>query len=126
MAVNKPQETEEQIRAGLPHLAEFEVYHNKILVGIYMRPEKTSGGLYLPDTTRDEDRWQGKCAVVLKKGPLAFKSDNAVQFDNDVNEGDWVVFRVSDGFSIDVEGIHCRMLEDSHIQARISDPSLIY
>ncbi len=56
MAVNKPQETEEQIRAGMPKLDEFEVYHNKILVGIYMRPEKTSGGLYLPDTTRDESR----------------------------------------------------------------------
>src|SRR6185312_7307733 len=126
MAVNKPQETEAQMRAGMPHLDDFEVYHNKVLVGIYMGPEKTKGGLYLPDKTRDEDRWQGKCAVVLKKGPLAFKSDSAVQFENDVSEGDWVVFRVSDGFSIDVEGIHCRLLEDSHIQARISDPSLIY
>lgn len=126
MAVNKPQETEAQMRAEMPNLDKFEVYHNKMLVGIYMAPEKTKGGLYLPDKTRDEDRWQGKCGVVLKKGPLAFKDDGAVQFANDVNEGDWVVFNINNGFSIDVEGIHCRLLEDSHVQARISDPSLIY
>lgn len=128
--VNKPQATEAEMRSAMPSIDKFEVYHNKMLVGVYMKgTSKTLGNgttLYIPDSAADEDRWQGCCGVVLKKGPLAFQDDGITQFGNDVNEGDWVVFRVSDGFSIDVEGIHCRMLEDSHIQARISDPSLVY
>jgi len=124
--INKPQETEAEIRAGMPHLDKFEAYHNKILVGIYMGPEKTPGGIIRPDSHRDEDKWQGKCGVVLKKGPLAFVSDGINEFKNEVDEGDWIVFRVSDGFPIDIEGVHCRLIEDSHVQARVPDPKLIY
>jgi hypothetical protein len=40
--------------------------------------------------------------------------------------GDWVMYRVSDGYSIDINETHCRLLEDVHIKGRLSDPTIIY
>jgi len=129
MAKSKPQATAEEIRASAGDLSRFEVMHNQILVGIYLRPDdhKTAGGILLPQKTLDEDRWQGKVGLVLKKGPLAFVDDGSTNFEGQsVSDGDWVIYRVSDGFPIDVNGTHCRLLEDVHIKGRVPDPSMIY
>lgn len=126
MAKNKPQNTAEEIHEAVGDLSKIELFHNQILVGIYMRGEKI-GSIYIPDKTQDEDRWQGKVGLVLKKGPIAFKNDGANDFGGqDVEPDDWVLYRVSDGFSIDVNGTHCRLLEDVHLKGRVSDPSVIY
>lgn len=121
----KPQSTKDEILAGLGSIT-FETFHNQLLLGIYIKPEKSAGGIIFTDKTRAEDQWQGKVAVVLDKGPMAFRSDASVRFENDVQVGDWVVYRVSDGFSIDINGIHCRVIEDVHIRAKITDPTIIY
>ena len=126
MATNKPQSNKDEILASIEDTSAIEVMHNQILVGIYMRGAKI-GNIYIPEKTQDEDRWQGKVGLVIKKGPMAFKNDGANDFHGqDVNEGDWVIYRVSDGFSIDINGTHCRLLEDVHIKGRVSDPSVIY
>lgn len=126
MAKSKPQATVEEIRAAIGDLERIEVMHNQILVGIYMRGDKI-GQIYIPEKTQDEDRWQGKVGLVLKKGPLAFVDDSSSDFrGQNVDEGDWVIYRVSDGFPIDVNGTHCRLLEDVHIKGRVTDPSVIY
>ena len=36
-------------------LSKVEVFNNQILVAVYLRPEKTKSGLYMPDAHRDED-----------------------------------------------------------------------
>ena len=41
-------------------LSGVEVFGGDVLVAIYKRPEKTRSGIILADTTRDEDRFQGK------------------------------------------------------------------
>jgi co-chaperonin GroES (HSP10) len=127
MSKNKPQATAEEIRASIEDVSKIEVMHNQILVGIYIRPEKTSGGIFLTEKTLDEDKWQGKVGLVLKTGPMAFQNEGNTDFHGQsVNEGDWVIYRVSDGFSIDVNGVHCRLIEDVHIKGRVADPSVIY
>ncbi len=127
MSKNKPQATAEEIHASIGDLSQVEVMHNQILVGIWMRPEKTAGGIILTEKTVDEDKWQGKVGLVLKKGPMAFVSEGSTDFhDQNVNEGDWVIYRVSDGFSIDINGTHCRLIEDIHIKGRVTDPAVIY
>lgn len=126
MALNKPQSTKAEILVSIGDLSRVEIMHNQILVGIYMRSEKV-GNIFLPDQTRDEDRWQGKVGLVLKKGPQAFQSDGSTDFaGQNVEEGDWLLYRISDGFAIDINGTHCRLLEDIHIKGRVSDPSVIY
>lgn len=108
-------------------ISDFEVMHGQILVAIYKRPAKTAGGILLTDTTRKEDVWQGKVGLVLAKGPCAFKDDANTSFHGqDVNVGDWVYFRVSDGWSLTVNGADCRMLEDVHIKGRIPRPDYVY
>jgi co-chaperonin GroES (HSP10) len=107
-------------------LSKFEVFHNQILVGVYIRPEKTKSGLILADRTRDEDRWQGKTGVVLKKGKQAFVDDETTKFTDNVEIGDWVYFRVSDGFPITVNGVLCRLLEEAHIKGRVATPDVVF
>lgn len=108
-----------------------DVFHNQVLVATYIEPEKTAGGIIKPDRTLQENRFQGKAALVLKKGPLAFKDDSVAKFGGkDVSEGDWVFVYPSDGrefFVVDgSQGTSCRLFEDIHIKAKLSDPGLIY
>lgn len=105
----------------------FRPMHNQILVMTYIRPDKTASGLYLADRTRDEDRFQGKAGLVLSKGPQAFVDDDINKFyGQNVEPGDWVAFRVSDGFPIMVNGHYCRLLEEVHIKAKISSPDVVF
>ncbi|API52863.1 hypothetical protein BMW22_15670 [Rhizobium leguminosarum] len=127
MSKNKPQSTQTEITAAIGDISSLEIMHNQILVGIWMRPERTAGGIILTEKTVDEDKWQGKVGLVLKVGPTAFVNDNANDFKGQsLSVGDWVIYRTSDGFSIDVNGTHCRLLEDVHIKGRTNDPSIIY
>jgi co-chaperonin GroES (HSP10) len=103
------------------------VFNNQLLVAIYMRPEKTKSGIILSDQTRSEDRYQGKVGLVLKKGPTAFVDpDNKWFVDTDVEVGDWVYFRVTDGWSINVHGVSCRMLEDTDIRGSTKYPDAVW
>jgi hypothetical protein len=126
MARNKPQSTADEIKESIGDISGLTIMHNQILVGIWMRGAKI-GSVWIPEKTQDEDKWQGKVGLVLAKGPLAFENDGANDFKGqDVNVGDWVVYRVSDGFSIDINETHCRLLEDVHIKGKVSDPAIIY
>ena len=104
-----------------------EIFNNQILVAIYIRPEKTVGGIILTNTIRDEDKWQGKIGLVIKKGPSAFVDDSKNWFNGitlDVN--DWVIFRPSDGWGLTINGIMCRLLDDTVIRGRVSHPDQVF
>jgi co-chaperonin GroES (HSP10) len=104
-----------------------EIFNMQVLVAVYIRPEKTKSGIILSDKTRDEDRYQSKVGLIVKKGPSAFVDDGGKWFSGlDVNEGDWIVFRPSDGWNITVNGTLCRMLDDMSIRARISHPDQVW
>lgn len=108
-------------------LSQFEIFGTQILLGIYERPEKTRSGLYLSDQTRQEDRYQGKAALVLKKGPKAFVSDHNYDFGGqNVAIGDWVAVFVSDGRQIIINKILCRIVEDQYIRLKIPAPDVIF
>lgn len=108
-------------------LTDFDVLGNWVLVGIYIRPTRTKSGLYLADSTRDEDRYQGKAGLVLKKGPNAFVDDASTNFyGQNVESGDWIGFKASDGWPITVNGVLCRMLQDVHIRAKMPSPDMIW
>jgi co-chaperonin GroES (HSP10) len=115
----------------LPDISELEIFHNQVMVATYIRPERTAGGIFIPDKTLAEDRFQGKVGLVVKVGPLAFKDDSIAKFGGiEVNEGDWVFFRPADGmefFSKDkTGGVPCRIFEDTHIKGRVADPALLW
>lgn len=107
----------------------YKVHGARILLAIYERAKqgevKSTGGIIIPETsggTLDEDRWQSKICLVLKKGPIAFKDDNSNQFHgDDVSVGDWVAIRPTDGWQIEINGQRCRIVRDSDIQISVPD-----
>lgn len=108
-------------------LSQEKVFFNQILVATYIRPEKTTGGIIRPQSNVQEDEYQGKVGLVIKKGPQAFKDDDSIAFDGqDVQTGDWVVYRVGDGFACTVNGVPCRMLTDRTLRMQISKPDVVF
>tara|TARA_R110000868_G_scaffold73119_1_gene212542 strand:+ start:435 stop:830 length:396 start_codon:yes stop_codon:yes gene_type:complete len=116
-----------KLLSAVGDLSEIEIMHNQILVAVYIRPEKTSSGIYLTSNTRDEDRYQGKAGLVLKKGPLAFVDDDVNKFKGqNVEVGDWVFYRVSDGFQVTINKQLCRLLEEVHVKGKIPRPDVVF
>lgn len=117
----------DELRSKVGDISKIEILHNQILVAVYIRPEKTKGGIFLADQTRNEDRYQGKSGLVLKKGPLAFVDDDANKFHGqNVDVGDWVFYRVSDGFPVVINGQLCRLLEEVHVKGKIPSPDVVF
>jgi co-chaperonin GroES (HSP10) len=108
-------------------ISNVEVFNNQVLVAIYIRPEQTLGGIILTNNIREEDKWQGKIGLVLKKGPSAFVDDSKNWFNGvDVEVNDWVVFRPSDGWGLTVNGNMCRLLDDTVIRGRVNHPDTVF
>ena len=104
-----------------------ELLNTQVLVAVYIRPEKTMGGIFIAAKTLDEDRYQSKVGLVIKTGPSAFVDEGGKWFSNlDLKAGDWIVFRPSDGWDITINGVLCRMFNDTAIRARIPHPDNVY
>ena len=81
----------------------------------------------MADETTEQDKYQGKVGLVVKKGPSAFKDETGRWFkDADVNVGDWVVFRPSDGWSVAINGQPCRLMDDVVIRGRVQHPDSVW
>jgi len=127
MMMQHSNDPKQELREKLGDLSTIELFNNQILVAIYIRPEKTKSGLYLPDTHRDEDRVQSKVGLVVKMGPSAFVEDGSVWFDGvTVNEDDWVFFRPSDGWGIVINNVQCRILDDVNVRGRVDQPDRVW
>lgn len=111
----------------LGDLSNVEIFNNQLLVAVYLRPEKTKSGLYMPDKHRDEDRIQSKVGLVVKKGNDAFNDPEGKWFNGyTIDQDDWIVFRPSDGWSITVNGVLCRILDDINVRGRIDHPDRVW
>ena len=117
----------ETIRKEMGNISDIEIFHNQVLVAIYIRPEKTKSGLYLSAQTREEDKYQGKVGLIIKKGADAFVDDSGKWFKGvDLDVGNWIYFRPSDGWQITVHGQLCRILDDTDVRGRIPQPDTVW
>lgn len=109
---------------------------NRVWIAIWKRPSAKTiqcndgsiGKLLLTDETRDEDIYQGNSGLVVKLGPMAFKSDAMTNFEgSDVKVGDWVLYnRQAAGLRFKHNGVHCIMLErEDPIKAVLTRPDLV-
>ena len=105
-------------------ISKISIFGPKVLVAIYVRPLMTSGGLLMPEKSRDEDIYQGKVGLVIKKGPLAFTDE--AYFSEKVEVGDWVWFRASNGIGMKFNNVECRYMEDVRIEGKINQPDAIW
>jgi hypothetical protein len=88
-------------------------------VGIYIRPEMTSGGIIRPTDNLKEDQYQGKVGVVLKIGPDAYG------IEPELSLGDWVVFDIKDGWSHYYNQVPCRAIPYERIRMIVDDPQAV-
>lgn len=116
------------MRDTIGDLSKFKMAGGRVLVWIYVASERTSGGIIRPHQSVKEDIWQGTVGYVLKTGPLAFKDDDSQRIDFGgfkAEEGDWVLFTPGEGKRVQINGVDCRIIEDSLIQAKIPGPECI-
>lgn len=132
LAQARDQKQEILSKAG--DLSGHQVLGDLVLVATYIEPEKSQGGIYMPQKRLDESRFQGKVGLVLKLGPMAFQYDGAYPYEGPVpSVGEWVQYRAADtneffmgGSGKDGSGLSCRYIHSSLIQAIIGDPLKIY
>jgi len=124
----------------LGDLSSIEIAQNEVLLAIYMRPERTSGGIVLPQQNLKEDRYQGKCGLVVKIGSacrfLRIDEKTGISYGLDISLHDWVVVRPSDTWALDVNSdikalqiqdfVPCRLVYDDQIRMRVADPRVVW
>ena len=114
----------------LGDLSHYEVLNNDVLLAIYQRPEKSAGGIIMPEGYLKEDLYQGKVHLVVKIGPTCdFPTVK-------INLYDWVVVRPSDGWALDVNSspeaydrkdfYPCRMVQDKYVKVKIPHPGMVW
>jgi len=127
MAMKHEVDPKKELLAALGDVSGVDVFNNAVLVAIYVRPNRTKSGIYLTDNYTSEDRIQGKAGLVVKKGPRAFVDERGEWFaDASINEGDWVIFRPSDGWAINVNGVACRLIDDTAIRGKVDQPDRVW
>lgn len=113
----------EEIMRQLVDLKHVDVFNNMVLVAVYERPEKTARGIILTGQTRDEDKYQGKAALIVKLGPIANAANESRG--GTLAVGDWIAIRPSDGWAVTVNQKLCRLISEASVHMRIPSPDTI-
>lgn len=125
-AISQAVNPKSAILKAVGDLSKEKVLYDLVLVGTYIRPEKTSGGIIRPLDNVREDEFQGKVGLVLQKGPLAGPNAGSPFDEEIIEEGDWIVYSIKDGWAVTVNGAPCRLVPYDRIRMKISDPSVVF
>lgn len=129
IAMRHDEAPEKVLRKQLGDISEIEIFHNQILVAVYVRPEMTASGFVLPQQTVKEDEIQSKVGLVIKMGPDACEDPTGRWFrgvKRKISVGDWIIFRPSEGWPVTINKTMCRFLDDTTIRGRVPHPDAIY
>ena len=96
----------------------------RVLVMPYKGREKTVGGVYVPDETRDRESVATVVAYVIKVGPLAYKDPDkfGAECEPWCKEGDWVCIGRYAGSRFKLDGGEVRIINDDEVIATILEP----
>lgn len=108
-------------------ISKLKVAGDLVLLGTYIRNEKTAGGIIRPTEVLKEDEYQGKVGLVLKAGPIAAggweQGDEVGQF-SELHT--WVVYQIKDAWPVQINGTACRFIPYEKIRAQIPDPTMVF
>lgn len=107
-------------------LSGIKIFRDDVLIGTYIRPEKTSGGIIRPDVNVEEDVWQGKVGLILKFGEDAFVDTADYKFSTAPNYLDWAVYFIGDAKALTINGYPCRLVRDVNIRMVVDDPQIAF
>ena len=94
----------------------------KMLIVMPELEEKTDGGIFIPETSRDREQTASIVGFVLKQGPLAYGDDQKFPSGPWCKIGDWVVFRAYSGTRLKIHGKEFRIINDDTVEAVVEDP----
>jgi hypothetical protein len=125
--ISQADDPKQAIIKAVGDLGKARVCNDLVLLGTYIRNEKTAGGIIRPLEAVVEDEYQGKVGLVLKPGPLAFsdweeddsKGANAEPFT-------WVVYAIKDSWPVQINGTPCRLIPYDKIRMTIPDPTMVF
>lgn len=126
MPMSHEEDPKQNLLEQLGDISQVELFHNQVLLAVYLRPEKTKSGLILTANHLDEDKYQSKVGLLVKRGPLAFEQDGNWFTGMTFQDHEWLIFRPSDGWSITVNGVLCRIFDDISIKGRAPHPDSVY
>lgn len=125
-AISTALDPKQAILDEIGDLSGVEILGDKVLLGIFIRSEKTKGGIIRPDANIQEDVWQGKAGLVLKLGPDAFEDTPDYKFSRKIKVGEWCVFHVGDASSVNINHVPCRYIRDVNIRMVVKDPNIVF
>ncbi len=103
---------------GVLGLDEIEVFGENLLVGTYIRPEKTKGGVIRPESNVREDEFQGNVGLVLKVGNGILEGVEDILYK-------WVLFGYNDGLKYRYNDVAVRIISIDRIRAVVVDPTKV-
>jgi hypothetical protein len=111
-------------------LSGVKVAADLVLLGTYIRNEKTAGGIIRPTEVLKEDEYQGKVGLVLKAGPIAYANWETETEDTETGEmaklHSWVVYQIKDAWPMQINGTACRVIAYDKIRMQIPNPSMVF
>ena len=115
------------IASAVGDLCGIEVFSDLVLIGTFIRPEKTAGGIIRPKEVVQEDEFQGKVGLVLKTGPLAYADwEDPAERGDMAQLGTWVVFAIKDGWPVQINEVACRFVPYEKLRARVDNPKMVF
>lgn len=126
--ISQAADPKKAILAAVGDLSNAEVFTDLVLVGTFIRHERTAGGIIRPTDNVKEDEYQGKVGLVLAKGPMAWMPNDDGSSDGGANAeiGSWVVYAIKDGWPVQINGTPCRFVPYSKLRMRTNDPNLVF
>ena len=97
----------------------------KLLVAIPSIEEKTSGGIYRPDSLIKQEHVASIFGYVLAMGDDAYLDTKKFPSGPWCKVGDWVIFRSYSGTRIKIDEQEFRLINDDTVEAVVDDPRKI-
>ena len=97
----------------------------RLLVKMYISPEKTSSGLYRPETAKTIEDSASICAQIVDMGPTAYQDAEKFPSGPWAKPADWVVLRSYSGTRMKINGEEYRLINDDMVEAVVNDPDTV-
>lgn len=94
----------------------------RILCAVPEIDEKTEGGLYKADITKQYEELTTPVLFVMKLGPDAYKDREKFPSGPWCKEGDFIITRPMAGSRIKIHGREFRMINDDAVEGVVEDP----
>jgi hypothetical protein len=127
LAISQAKDQKQAIIDAVGDLSGIDVFSDLVLVGTYIEPEMTAGGIYRPVEVLQDSEHQGKVGLVLKKGPIA-----CADWEDDASLGQnaklhtWVLYQAANTWKFQLNGVACSIIPYERLRLRVDDPAKVF